>query len=77
MRMSASARLMLESGILVSLVAGAGWLAVLGYKVEAHGYKQQELEQNQKVLAKELVDTQKQMIQDLTAIKTHMGIKGK
>lgn len=77
MRMSASARLMIESGILVSLVAGAGWLAVLGYKVEAHGFKQQELEQNQRVLSKELVDTQLKMIEDLTAIKTHMGIKEK
>lgn len=70
MKLTPTTRLMLESGIIVSVLAGAGWLAVVGYKVDANAANITAVQAEQKILAKDLVDTQKEMIKDLTEIKT-------
>lgn len=77
MRITATTRLLLESGIIVSLLAGASWFAVIAYKVDAQAEQINEISVEQKVLSRDLVDTQKKIIEDITAIKTRMGIKEK
>lgn len=70
MNLSPVARLVMETGILAALLTGAVWVATISFKAEAQAADIQELKVEQKVLAKDLVETQKAMLKDITEIKT-------
>lgn len=74
--LTATTRLILESGIFLSLLSFSAWLAVNAYKTEANASEITALKVEHQILARELVDTQKAIIKDVTEIKTKLGIQG-
>ena len=70
-------RFWIESGMLVSAFLGAVYIGVLGYKVDAMADDLSEQKTEYKILAKDLVETQKKMLVDITEIKTIISNGGK
>lgn len=68
--MSPATRLLIESGILAGLVTIGIWVGSVSTESKAQAHTIQLIQEEQKVLARDLVETQKAMIKDLTEIKT-------
>lgn len=67
-------RLLVESGIFLALISFSAWLSINAYKTDANASEIASLKAEHQILARELVDTQKAIIKDVTEIKTRLGI---
>jgi len=66
---------LLPISLVITILGGASWLTAIWYDTKANAAAIIEIRQDQKILSKDLVETQKQMILDLTEIKAKLNIK--
>lgn len=64
--------LMIESGVLMGILSLAFWVGIQANTIEAHAKELVILRAEHDVLAKDLVETQKDIIKRLTRIETLM-----
>ena len=60
--------------LVISILGGGTWLSAVWYDTKANATSLSEIKIEQKILARELVDTQKKMIEDLAVIKEKLKI---
>jgi len=60
--------------LVISIIGGAVWVSAIWYDTRANAKSIEKIKEDQKVLANELVQTQKIMIEKLTRIETKLGI---
>lgn len=61
--------------LVITIIGGTLWLSALWYDNRANAKNIEVLKVDQKLLAEELVETQKKMIESLTRIETKLDIK--
>lgn len=71
---SASARLIIETGLGAAIVTSAIYVAILGSTIESEARTNDLQSQRIEFLEKELIRTREQMIEQLTRIETKLAM---